>query len=147
MELSHSRSEHVSDEMFLQTDLLEWFKAMKRGPRIIILKTLESSPKGGYTFKEIVSILRLNPSSLAYHLKLLTDSGMLAKEFRFVEDRRDYSFYRLTENGRSFLLFLSGFKERRPSDGDEGFHEHPEYSSLIIVQFKDGPRGIVMEML
>ncbi len=74
---------------------------IRSGPRQRILTALIDVGDEGLSFRSLGRTCRLRPTSLAYHLKVLVSRGGVRKEFRYQEIEREFSFYMLTDPGRS----------------------------------------------
>lgn len=90
---------------------------VEKGPRQDILTALIGAGYKGLSFRSLSSKCGLKPTSLAYHLKVLVSRGGIRKEFRYQEVGREFSFYSLTDPGRSAV---SASKELLGIGEDEG---------------------------
>jgi DNA-binding MarR family transcriptional regulator len=53
------------------------FKSLGHPTRLLILNLIKSQPRHG---QELAEILRMNPSTISHHLKLLTEAGLLRQK-------------------------------------------------------------------
>jgi DNA-binding transcriptional ArsR family regulator len=90
------------------------------GPRKRVLTLLSIGGKGGMSFKELAKNGGLPPTTLAYHLKVLTRLSLVEKGVRYRAGRRDYSVYTLSTKGVEALSMVSSFLEGSKLNGEAG---------------------------
>ncbi|MFO8051354.1 MAG: helix-turn-helix domain-containing protein [Thermoplasmatota archaeon] len=118
-------------------DLSRSIYILKDEKRRRILEVLRERT-GGASFKEIEEISRIPPTTIAYHLKVMKRAGMVKKEFRNLSERRDYSFYTLSDKGTSaFEIGELAYRSSGRSD-NEGMAQPVRMS---IIPSRSGPRA------
>jgi len=72
-----------------------------------IVETLRKFPEGA-SFSQIVKQTELNPNALTRKLWRLMEEGIIEREVVVPDEKRRYSFYKLTAQG---LLFIEKLEE------------------------------------
>lgn len=122
---------------------LRLMHAMKDPKRKVILEKLHSGPSGGITFKKLRELTGIKPTTLAYHLKVLEENGLLSKSFRSVEGRRDYSYYTISDKGRDMIRIseeMADVGRKRKTLTTENAAPMP--SIIEIIPGRYAPRGL-----
>ncbi|MCU0798373.1 MAG: winged helix-turn-helix domain-containing protein [Candidatus Thermoplasmatota archaeon] len=116
---------------------------LKEGPRKKVLFLLSRSGKDGASFKEIAQGTGIPPTTLAYHLKVLSSSSLIKRGLKERTGRRDYSAYALTDSGLALIeLIASLMGLGAPQKGPEfGPLEMP---GLLVTYMTIGPRCLVI---
>jgi DNA-binding transcriptional ArsR family regulator len=94
----------------------------------------------GISFKNIVIQGNIPPTTAAYHLKVLNDGSLIEKRFVNKDDRRDYSFYFVTDLGeRAYFIIKELYRglNEAEEDLDEG-----KLPNIQVVPLRYGPRCI-----
>lgn len=127
------------------SNVIEILYSMKEKMRMKIFEMVFSSGDNGISFKTIVKKGNIPPTTSAYHLKVLTNVGMIEKNFHNIDGRRDYSFYRSTPLGdRSYFMVNELYKNLR---SEERIVEGTYLSDIRIIPLRYGPRCISVERL
>jgi len=115
-----------------------------------ILAILFTEEEDGITFKDLSQKLKIPPTRLAYHLKVMSRRGLIFRSFIAREGRRDFSCYHLTEIGQR-AAELSGSLipqfTRSPEGSDQGNVVEYGYEGPARIQIftsRTGPRCIVL---
>lgn len=87
------------------------------------------------SFTWLKAKLNLNPNSLSKHLKKLLELGLVNNSYELRKDSKDYSFYRISERGRSILHRLVGLP--RVSELMEQFKEYCKSKGWITSEYGD----------
>ncbi|MCK5772499.1 MAG: helix-turn-helix transcriptional regulator [Thermoplasmata archaeon] len=112
---------------------------IRSGPRQRILAALIDVGEEGLSFRSLSRTCRLRPTSLAYHLKVLVSRGGIRKEFRYQEIEREFSFYMLTDTGRSAV---SASMDLLDLDMGNGATEMEE---VMIIRQTAAPRLLLIK--
>jgi DNA-binding MarR family transcriptional regulator len=132
-----------SDETNMMIDILY---SMKENIRRKILDVIFTAGDDGISFKSIVQEGRIPPTTAAYHLKVLMKAGLVAKVFRNVESRRDYSFYHITRKGdRAFFIINEIFESTDLENGEEEYV--PSLPDIQIIPLRIGPRCLMIDRI
>ncbi|MGA1822004.1 MAG: ArsR/SmtB family transcription factor [Thermoplasmatota archaeon] len=137
------------EDLIGKTDTrLRLMHAMKDPKRKVILEKLYSGPSGGITFKKLRELTGIKPTTLAYHLKVLEENGLLSKSFRSVEGRRDYSYYTISDKGRDMIRIsekMADVGRKRRILATEEAAPMPEIIEIIPEKF--APRGLKLNKI
>jgi DNA-binding transcriptional ArsR family regulator len=127
---------------------LRLMHAMKDPKRKIILEKLYSGPSGGITFKKLRELSGIKPTTLAYHLGILGENGLLSKSFKSVEGRRDYSYYTISDKGRDMIRISEEMadigRKRKVMISEESA---PMPNIIEIIPMKFGPRSFKLRKI
>ncbi|MFW3145352.1 MAG: ArsR/SmtB family transcription factor [Thermoplasmatota archaeon] len=123
--------------------LIEYLNILNDDKRCIVMDFLYERPSGS-SFKDISKATNISPTALAYHLKHLARTGLVQKEFRNIEGRRDYSFYTATEKGKIIYTMIEA-AYRRESMIERGVAGLADHGSLIILPSRIGPRCFTIQ--
>lgn len=115
------------------------FDLVRSGPRQDILTALIDTGDKGRSFRSLSRICNLKPTSLAYHLKVLVSRGGVRKEFRYQEAGREFSFYILTDPGRSAVSTSMDLLEIGRENGVCGMDK------VIIIHSAAAPRLLLIK--
>ena len=109
------------------------------GHRQDILTALIDVGDRGHSFRSLSRICDLRPTSLAYHLKVLVSRGGVRKEFRYQKIGREFSFYMLTDPGRSAVSASMDLLDIKRAKGMD------EMEEIIIVRSAAAPRLLLIK--
>ena len=112
---------------------------IRSGPRQDILTALLDTGGKGHSFRSLCRICSLKPTSLAYHLKVLVSRGGIRKEFRYQETGREFSFYMLTDQGRSAVSASMDILDIERGNGAGGMDK------VIIICSTAAPRLLLIK--
>lgn len=116
---------------------------LKDGPRKKVLSVLSEVNGEGVSFKELSSRTEVPPTTLAYHLKVLTGLSLVRKGLKERADRRDYSSYTLTDQGSKALTLFASLVEQGPVQ-KEPLNDQERLPELLVTYMTIGPRCMVL---
>ncbi len=127
------------------SNIIDILYSMKEDIRRKIFQLIFSSDDEGISFKSIVNEGNIPPTTAAYHLKILSRSGIIEKNYNNLDGRRDYSFYNTTPMGdRAYFMVHEIYKELNSRNNIDKELELPD---IQIIPLRYGPRCISIEKI
>ena len=127
------------------SEIIDILYTMKENIRRKIFYLIFSKGEDGISFKSIVESGRIPPTTAAYHLKILSRSGIVEKRFNNLDGRRDYSFYYSTQMGdRAFFMINEIYKELNIKEYP---NEDMKLPDIQVIPLRYGPRCISVERM
>ncbi len=112
---------------------------VRKGPRQDILAALIGTGNKGLSFRSLSRICGLKPTLLAYHLKVLVSRGGVQKEFRYQKIGREFSFYLLTDPGRSAVTASKDLLEMGKGNWMKGMDR------VVFIHAATAPRLLLIK--
>ncbi len=130
--------ENRSMEFDIET-ILSNLHLLKEEKRMAIIDMLHDSGTKGLSFTAISKRCAIKPTVAAYHLKLLTRSGLLKKGFPDRMRGREHTSYSLTEKGKAVWSLKDILEMGAVEEIDNA---SPDNISMIPMEY--GPRIITL---